>query len=358
MPPDTPEYKQLRQERLKPKPATFGEEDILQLSRVRPHYFLPETLYAEEEEDWWDQLPPHDRIWGALEANWRWNVRPAPNALSPYVGNEPQMAEQFSPLRIGTIVRYPNSIWTALSNEQRISLYKIIKSQSDKTIDWYLLLTRYNVDPDEILRLGTSIEIEITIEKLINQWEEDLIQAGRDSPFNISWREFRFRVPDPRVSDILPPMTYASSIQLIYPKALEILKDAPGWEMVQYWLQDSALVALSELFEGNPQLPPLGRPDFYDWLEPELRDQWIRFWRERVPIALETSSRFLGRVFHVPGIPGNEKFNAIQEANALVESAKAWAEIKEQETRDLLPGEMQSLHQDWEEFGQQFSLEE
>ncbi len=68
--PDLPEYQQLRQKRLKPRRVTYGEEDLLQLSRVGPHYFLPERLYVEpeedwgeeEEEDWWDSLTPHDRI--------------------------------------------------------------------------------------------------------------------------------------------------------------------------------------------------------------------------------------------------------------------------------------------------------
>ncbi len=236
------------------------------------------------------------------------------------------MAEQFNPFRIRRIVVYPLSVWSVLSNEQRATLYQITQSaqaKNDIVIDWYRLLTNYEVNPDSLLQHGTSFETEITIEKLIDQWEEELSLAGRDSPINISWKEYRFRVPDPRVGEILPPMSYPS-IDLTYPKPLKGLEGTHGWEIVQQWLADDAAVALDELYQANPQLPPLSPPDFYNWFEPEVRDQWARFWRERAPIALEASKQFVGRVFHIPGIPGNEKLNAMREAGWIANSAKEW----------------------------------
>ena len=371
--PDIPEYQQLRQKRLKPKEVIFGEEDILQLSRGRPHYFLSERLnpYAEENEevrrdryydrvtqhsDWWDLAPRHDRIWGALEANWRWNPI-LENEFSFSAGRAEELAEQFSPFRIRAIINNPTAVWLALSAEQRISLYRIIhraQTTNDILINWYSLLTEYKVNPDTFLRLATNFEKEIVIQELLDQWDEDI---GQESPFDISWREATFRVPDPRVDDILPPMS-SVAIQLNSPPLLRYLKGHSGWESVQHWLANDAIQALGELIEEDPELPPVGPPHIYDWFEPEVRDLWESFWREKVHTAQEVSRSFLGRVFQIPGIAGNEKLNAMNRARELASSAKAWGGVKEEDLRKLTAREIGPVYQDWEEFGQQFIPED
>lgn len=342
-----PEYPQFRKRLDEGIPITYRDPDILQFSRGRPHYV--------ETANWWDSLSPHDKIWAALEANWRWNT--VPFTQSEWLAE--QLVPQFGARRINWFVDDPASLGPILTEEQRVSLFQIYQAASANNlvwIDWYSLMTEFKVSPDRILKVGLDSEISVLIEKLLDQWDSDLEEADKDSPFQVRIRDHRFKVPDPRTGDILEPMRQAG-IRFNYPLLLKEFKDAPGWDLVKHWLNEDAIFALSELIEEDPELPPAGSPDFYDWIEPETKELWTRFWRSKAHDAAESARIFLGRVFQVPGIPGNEKLNAMQEAQLIGESAQAWADIKPQETRQLTTEEMEPLYEDWEDWGTQFKAQ-
>lgn len=346
-------FKQYRriQRVLRPEAQSFTEPEMLQLLRTKPKYFGDPT-------QWWNRLSYHDQVWAALEANWRWEIDLAEVLRNNYY-NPPveDFIEQFGTQRIRGIVDQPDLIWLSLTPEEQHRLYAITEASregEDLFIAWYPLMENYNVGLDLFEEHATSDEWESLIASLVRKWARTLDEKGISSPIQVRFSEFPFTVPDPRVGEILPPMLQAHVRLLHAPRYLFNLREKPGSEQVVEFLHLPAQAALAELEIEQPILAPGSPPDIYDWFYPEIKEQWANWWAERASFAIQAAHRFVGRVFHVPGIPGNEKVNAMTQAGNITQNALAWADAKEEELRQLKPSEMQYLHDDWEEWEAQF----
>jgi len=208
-----------------------------------------------------------------------------------------------------------------------------------------------------LIENGTPEETQWAIRQLLARWVEDL---NGESPFQVTYgkmvvRSHAFDYPIMKKEQVSIKLqyptwevdnstkTYASlgknvplpegyTVPYTLPTWIPLAKDKLGWEEVKAFISEEALEVIVELFErygeeGQEQVVPGGNASFYNFIDPEILDLWLRFWRPRAEEIQREALAAIGLAFEVPRLEGHVKMEIMGKLSSVVKVVYYWAGV-------------------------------
>lgn len=101
----------------------------------------------------------------------------------------------------------------------------------------------------------------------------------------------------------------------------------PGWVEVENFINEKAIEALILLFEQyeTKDVIPEGEPTFYNFINQDTLDLWLRFWTPKVKEINNEAHNSLIRAFKLDRFEGNEKVILMHRLGGLIKNCVSWA---------------------------------